>query len=121
MKTVHVENRHWIVALALLASLDACGAGESRHAEAKRLIASHCGACHIVPGVRSTVGRVGPSLDGIASRQFIAGRFVNNHATMVEWLMRPQAMAPGSAMPDMGLSRSQAMAIADYLGTLDVR
>ena len=32
-----------------------------------------CGACHAIPGVRSAIGDVGPTLDGIAGRSKIAG------------------------------------------------
>ena len=108
-----------IVATALLTGLGACDAGGDGHDGARALIASRCAACHIVPGVRTAVGRVGPSLDGIASRQYLAGRFRNDRPTMVRWLMHPQAMAPGTAMPDLGLSQAQATAIASYLDRLD--
>lgn len=110
-----------IIAAVLLATLSGCKVGDDRHAAAKALIASRCATCHIVPGVRTAVGHVGPSLDGIARRQFIAGRFTNDRATMVLWLMHPQEMVPGSAMPDMNLSKTQARAIASYLATLDSR
>ena len=106
-----------IVALALL-PLAACDRDDP-HAEAKALIAQRCAACHIVPGVREAIGRVGPSLAGIARQQIIAGRFENKPETMVRWLLDPQAMQPGTVMPTTGLSRAQAKAIANYLYTLD--
>jgi len=108
-----------IAVLAQLAVLAGCDVGGDRDAAAKALIAAQCGACHIVPGVRSAVGRVGPSLAGIASRQLIAGRFTNNRPVMVRWLMHPQVMAPDTAMPNMGLDQSQAKVITNYLDTLN--
>lgn len=104
--------------LAALLTLGACH-GAERHADAKALIATRCAACHVVPGVASAAGRVGPSLAGIARQQVIAGRYRNAPDLMVRWLMHPQAMEPGSAMPEMGLTQRQAKTIADYLYTLD--
>jgi len=112
-------NAGRIIAIVLLMTLGACDASGDGHAGARALIASRCAACPIVPGVRTAVGRVGPSPDDIASRQYLAGRFRNDRPTMVRWLMHPQAMAPGTAMPDLGLSRAQATAIASYLQRLE--
>jgi len=114
------------LALTLLAS---CGAHSNPaavttgrdHDAAKALIAVNCLGCHQVPGVRGQIGWVGPSLAGIARQQIIAGKFVNNPGNMARWLMHPQAMVPGSAMPEMGLSAAQARTISDYLYTLDKR
>jgi cytochrome c2 len=107
-----------LILLPLLAALGACQ-GKGGHDAAKALIASNCAACHTVPGVPGAVGKVGPSLKGIAVRQVIAGKFANNKPTLVRWIMHPQQMIPGNAMPEMGLSQDQAMQIADYLYTLD--
>ena len=64
---------------------------------------------------------VGPSLRGIAKQQMIAGRLPNTRENMVRWLMHPQQIDPGNAMPDMGLTSDQARRIAGYLETLDRR
>lgn len=103
--------------LLLAATLAGCSDGA--HDEAKALIAARCGGCHQVPGVRTATGRVGPPLGGIARRQVIAGHFANSRDNMVRWIATPQAMLPGNAMPDTGLSPEQANAVADYLYTLD--
>jgi cytochrome c2 len=97
-----------------------CHSGEGeRHREAKALIAARCGACHRVPGIATAKGDVGPPLEGFARRQIIAGRFANNRPTLIRWLMHPQAMVPGNAMPETGITQPQAALIADYLLTLD--
>jgi cytochrome c len=88
-------------------------------AEAKRLIAANCNACHLVPGVSGANGRVGPPLTGIADRQIIAGHFANTPENMANWIEHPQQMLPGDAMPEMGLSHEQAQTIATYLYTLE--
>lgn len=107
-----------LIPLSAMLSLAGCE-GAHRHDQAKALIASRCGACHIVPGISSAVGRVGPSLAGIAARQVIAGRFPNNRQILIRWIMHPQELQPGGAMPEMGITQPQAAAIVDYLQTLD--
>jgi cytochrome c2 len=93
----------------------------NRYAQAKALIAAQCAACHRVPGVAGATGDVGPSLQGIARQQIIAGKLPNTGANMIRWLMHPQQVVPGNAMPEMGLTQAQARQIAAYLFTLDKR
>ena len=83
------------------------------------MIASHCAACHTVPGVRTAQGKVGPSLEGIGARQVVGGRLPNSRANMIRWITHAQSVSPGSVMPDIPLTPAQANAVADYLFTLD--
>lgn len=78
-----------------------------------------CGTCHSIPGIKRADGLVGPPLDRMGRRIFIAGRLRNSPANMVTWLRNPQAIEPGTAMPDLGLSEQQARAITAYLHSLD--
>jgi cytochrome c1 len=77
-----------------------------------------CGSCHRVPGIRGAVGDVGPPLMYVARRTFIAGQVPNTTENLVRWLKDPPALVPGTAMPALGLSDSQARDIAAYLQTL---
>lgn len=61
---------------------------------------------------------IGPSLQGLGARSYIAGTLVNTQENLVRWIMTPQAIHPSTAMPDLGASEEQAHAIATYLGTL---
>ncbi|WNO52700.1 c-type cytochrome [Stakelama saccharophila] len=109
-----------LIPLLAIAGLAACHADpEPGTRTAKALIAQRCASCHVVPGVRTAVGRVGPSLKGIATQQIIAGRYENTPGNMKRWIMHPQHLLPGTAMPDTGLTDAQAEAIVDYLNTLD--
>ncbi len=45
----------------------------------------------------------------------IAGLIANTPSNLVAWLRSPQTVAPGNAMPDMGLSGRQAGDVAAYL------
>ncbi|HEY0747714.1 MAG TPA: c-type cytochrome [Steroidobacteraceae bacterium] len=87
--------------------------------EAKALIAANCGACHRVPGVARAKGRVGPSLGQISRQQIIAGHFVNTPDELTRWIEHPQALLPGDAMPETGLSHEQVLKIVDYLYEVD--
>ncbi|AEG51018.1 cytochrome c class I [Sphingobium chlorophenolicum L-1] len=78
-----------------------------------------CAACHVIPGIAGAKGQVGPSLDGVASRRTIAGLLRNDADGMILWLRHPQAVAPGNAMPDMGLTDREARDIAAYLYSLN--
>ena len=85
----------------------------------KQLIAQHgCGSCHSIPGVSGADGMVGPPLDHFARRSYIAGEVVNNADFLVRWIEVPQAIEPGTAMPNLGVSEGQARNIAAYLYTL---
>lgn len=108
-----------LIVLSVLLPLAACGRPSDPHADAKRLIASQCAACHTVPGVPGARGQVGPSLAGIGTRQVIAGKLPNTPANLRRFLEHPQAVVPGGAMPELGLSPQQSKLIADYLLTLD--
>jgi cytochrome c2 len=78
-----------------------------------------CGSCHVIPGIDGARGLVGPPLDYMGKRVFIAGLLRNTPANMMTWLRDPQEVVPGNAMPDMGLSEEQARDITAYLYTLE--
>jgi cytochrome c len=77
-----------------------------------------CAACHTIPGIRGASALVGPSLDRIASRAYLAGRIENTPANMVRWIQHPQKVEPGTVMPEMGVTEADARDIAAYLYTL---
>ncbi len=82
------------------------------------IVAYGCGSCHSIPGVRGADGLVGPSLEHWAERPIIAGQVPNDPARLITWIMAPQAIEPGTAMPNMGVTNGQARDIAAYLYTL---
>ena len=91
--------------------------GNAQHG--KELIRSYgCGACHIIPGVRSARGLVGPPLFDFSERTMIAGELPNTPPNLARWLENPKNVEPKTAMPDLGLSPDQAYDIAAYLYTL---
>ena len=109
--------------LGLFCAALLCGAaapaGDADPSAGKQLVRSiGCGSCHEIPGIDNAVGLVGPPLTRIGSRVMIAGMLANRPENMVAWLMNPQAIVPGNAMPNMGLNEHDARAIAAYLATL---
>ena len=77
-----------------------------------------CNACHNIPGVPGPKGMVGPPLDHMASRAYIAGKFANNPETMMKWLQNPQALDVQTAMPAVGVTESDSRDMTAYLYTL---
>jgi cytochrome c len=63
-------------------------------------------------------GLVGPPLDKIATRAFLAGRLANNPANLIRWVRHPQAIEPGNGMPDPPISDQDARDVAADLYTL---
>jgi mono/diheme cytochrome c family protein/cytochrome c2 len=77
-----------------------------------------CVACHRIPGVTGSDTLVGPPLEGIARRRLIAGKLPNTPPNMARWLQEPQAVKPGSAMPDLGVTEAHAQLLAEHLSHL---
>ena len=76
-----------------------------------------CGSCHHLTYVRKATGKVGPSLDGIAAQAIIAGKLSNTPDNMVRWIEDPQAITPGSGMPDLHVRSRDARDITAFLYT----
>lgn len=108
---------------ALLASA-LCVAGCSTDAgdaveQGRRLVAQYqCGVCHHVPGVPAARGTLGPSLAHVGRASYIAGHLPNRGDTLARFIASPQSLAPGIAMPDLGVSDEDARAMARYLASL---
>jgi cytochrome c2 len=77
-----------------------------------------CGACHVVPGIRSARGRVGPTLARFAHRPYLAGKWPNDPEHLLRWLRDPPAMAPHTAMPAVLPDDAAARDVAAFLYTL---
>lgn len=77
-----------------------------------------CIACHTIPGVPRGDGLVAPPLNNWADRRYIAGRLPNTPENLIQWLMSPQQINPGSGMPDMGVTEEDARHMSAYLYTL---
>lgn len=82
----------------------------------KQLIEEYgCTSCHQIPGLREPEARVGPPLEGMAERRYIAGDEPNTVEVMLRWLQSPWEIEPGTLMPDLGLTEQEARDVAAYL------
>jgi cytochrome c len=77
-----------------------------------------CGTCHTIPGVRGANALVGPNLDQVASRMYVAGVLPNTPDNMIRWVQHPRDVDPLTAMPNLGVTDQDARDIAGYLYTL---
>ena len=112
--------------LILAASLAACDApvkASQVDGDPKRgrlaLTQYACRACHQIPGITGSDVHVGPSLEGLAGRRFIARSLPNTPANLAHWIRNPRAVDPATAMPAQGVSEADARDIVAYLMTLD--
>jgi cytochrome c oxidase subunit 2 len=77
-----------------------------------------CASCHAIAGT-GAAARIGPDLTHLASRRTLgAGLLENTPAALARWLADPQALKPGSHMPDLELDAAQVADLAAYLGAL---
>jgi cytochrome c len=110
-----------VAALSLV--LAACGGDRSRldgDPERGRLLLRQfgCGACHRISGVADAQGNVGPPLDGVRSRVYLAGVLPNSPENMTRWIRAPRAFEPQTAMPNLGVGEEHARDMVAYLHTL---
>ena len=76
-----------------------------------------CGACHTVDGVPGADGLVGPPLDGIGARVYVAGVLINTPEHLSRWIESPREVDSLTAMPDLGVSAAESRDIAAFLYT----
>jgi putative membrane protein len=116
------------VLIALLIGLSSCNREVERAAAAmtggepkigKQVLQQYgCASCHTIPGIPGANALVGPSLEHIASRMYIAGVLPNTPENMLWWLQNPPAVDPLTAMPNLGVTEADARDMAGYLYTL---
>lgn len=126
-----MRKLEWMFAVVLLIAAAACGCtggtiiqphkistGGYAKAGKQVIVRFDCGSCHTIPGIRGANGVFGPPLMEFGKRTYIAGNFPNAPGMLVQWIMNPQQMKPGTAMPTMGLTEQEARDAAAYLENL---
>lgn len=115
--------KRWFSVLTLLA-LAACSkqppttepltGGNPRAGQ--QLVARYgCAACHEIKGIAHADSQVGPSLTKIRDSGYVGGVLPNSAANLVRWIMHPRTYSPKTAMPELGVSESEARDMAAYL------
>jgi len=74
-----------------------------------------CSSCHAIPGVRNADGRIGPPLEDLWERRYIAGRLPNSPENLHRFIRDPQRVAPGTAMPNTGITEQEAWDAVAFL------
>jgi cytochrome c2 len=122
----------FIASIALAASaaaLSGCGGGAVDRDAAeltggdpqrgRAIVAKYgCDTCHTIPGVRTAKARVGPPLEGVATRVYIAGHVPNTPGNMQDFIRYPHRHDPLTVMPETGVTEQDARDLAAYLYTL---
>src|SRR4051794_41968805 len=116
------------LAAGLLLLLPACGrdvgtpavsvAGSEPLRGRAAVIRNGCVTCHTISAIRGANGLVGPPLDRIASRTYIAGVLQNSPDNMTRWIRNPPGVDPLTAMPNLHLNDDEVHDIVGFLYTL---
>jgi cytochrome c len=77
-----------------------------------------CSSCHTIPWIRGADALVGPPLDRIASRTYIAGVLENTPENMIRWIKDPPGVDHLTAMPNLRVTDADARDITAFLSTL---
>jgi cytochrome c len=127
------RDLRFTVPAALIAAgfalLTACGDAHVRSAnvalsgasaERGKAVIQHygCNACHAIAGFPDPSVVVAAPISGIAHRAYIAGTLPTTPENVVLWIRFPRTVKPNTAMPDLGVSESEARDVAAYLYSL---
>lgn len=75
-----------------------------------------CESCHSIDGIQAADALIGPPLGPRLSQQvYIAGVLPNTPEALIRWIKDPRDVDPKTAMPDVGVTDSDARDIAAYL------
>lgn len=87
---------------------------EGDPAQGEEVFMQVCAACHAIQGTAAQ-GVVGPDLTDFAEQEQIAGVVENTPENLAAWLDDPQAVKPGTTMPDPGVNEAQILHLVAYL------
>ena len=116
-------HRAWPLTLALASFTLHAGVAQGQTVgsveRGKILLAQYqCGSCHAIPGIPGAKGEAAQTLRAWGQRSYIAGRLPNRPDVLARWIVDPNALVPGTIMPNMGVSLADAQHIAAYLLSL---
>jgi cytochrome c2 len=85
-------------------------------------VAKGCGACHRAPGIPEAQGTIATNLRSVgnpAAHPKIAGVLDNTPENMQRWLMNPNQVKPGTAMPNLSLTQDEVARLTALLETFE--
>nr|WP_244610445.1 c-type cytochrome [Microvirga pakistanensis] len=92
--------------------------GGDLHRAEDHIIRYGCAGCHTIPGISRANGLVGPRLNSISRRVYVAGMLPNSPDNLIRWIANPRDVNPRTAMPVTGISTGEARDVAAYLYSL---
>lgn len=120
LAAVLVASPGWLVVALRWPATPRAAVAAGDAARGQRLLATyHCGTCHTIAGVAAARGTLGPPLQGITRRSYIAGEVPMRPDTLQRWIIDPASLVPGTPMPALGVSARDAQDIVAYLATLE--
>lgn len=78
----------------------------------------NCSACHEIPGVIAAQNQVGPPLDNMTERAFIAGVMANTDENLIRWIRFPREVDPDTTMPNLEVSEAHARDMVAYFRSI---
>ncbi|MCA1670246.1 MAG: cytochrome c oxidase subunit II [Thermomicrobia bacterium] len=123
-------NMNFIVVAQPRAEFDAWVRGQQQPAAtgqtglaaegAQTILTQACAGCHMINGVKGyNVGKIGPNLTHVGSRQNIAaGTLENTPENLARWIRNPQEVKPENKMPNLGLDEATIAKLVAYLESL---
>jgi cytochrome c len=90
--------------------------GGGNPAIGKELIRRYgCQGCHTIPSIKDARGTVGPPLEHLSQRVYLAGELPNTAENLMRWIQHPHQVHPHTAMPEMGVTDQDARDISAFL------
>lgn len=129
-RAIHLRQRVRHITFAIVTSVTVAACSDSDEIAGRRVTGGNpdsgklliefyaCGSCHVIPGIAGAEGMMGPPLTSFGKRSMIAGAVANEPERLVEWIVNPHTIEPGTAMPAVGATEAEARDIAAYLYTL---
>jgi cytochrome c len=77
-----------------------------------------CGSCHTAKGVSGASGQVATEFRDVHKRTYIAGVIANTPENLMRWIQDPKVIDEKTAMPNLGVTPSDAADIAAYIYSL---
>lgn len=79
-------------------------------------LSAGCGGCHTLTELPTATGVAGPNLANVTLRPTLAGDSIPmTPDTLARFLLQPDALEPGSPMPNVGLTPDEARDLAAFL------
>ncbi|HET7743346.1 MAG TPA: cytochrome c oxidase subunit II [Gaiellaceae bacterium] len=109
------QFRHWLAAEKRSAPEPATQPEERGQ---QVFLGSSCVYCHRIAGTNAS-GTIGPDLTHLASRRALgAATIPNSRGYLAGWILDPQHLKPGIAMPGTAMNGQELQDLLDYLESL---